>query len=272
MMSAPKSKPVLIAGNSTSIEQPKAQAPAPPQPVAVAQPVAAPPVVAPPVATPVTPPPATPVVAETDGSSELWKVLQSASQAEKDHQPDAAINAYSKALKMKPDLFQTLMDRGRLYSTKRSYKEAIADFTAAIQVKPDSKDAYFKRCLVNLEAGSAKEAADDCSKTLQLDAKTPEPNYYRGLAYLSLRQFDKAAEDFTTALKKKNDDYPEAFFQLGKAYANIDRPLMALNAYTRAIQQRPGYTDAYKSRAEIRLALGDQLGASDDESRSKKQK
>ena len=114
---------------------------------------------------------------------DLWVALQSASQFEKDQQPAKAIEAYSKALSIKPDLYSTYMDRARLYIAQKQVNLAIADYTAALKVKADSKDAFLHRCKANLESGNAKEAIEDCARTIQLDTKAADSYYYRGLAY-----------------------------------------------------------------------------------------
>ena len=60
-------------------------------------------------------------------------------------------------------------------------------------------------------------------------------------------------------------EYPEVHYSLGQVYADKEDWVLALRSFTTAIQMRPGYPDAYKGRALVKLNLGDKIGYGEDD-------
>ena len=81
----------------------------------------------------------------------------------------------------------------------------------------------------------------------------PAAHYNLGVVLLRLERYAEAIEAFETAIAHC-EVYPEAHFNSGNAHAMLGLPVdggldyyeidCAINAYKRAIQQRPGYTSA----------------------------
>lgn len=85
---------------------------------------------------------------------------------------------------------------------------------------------------------------------------------------MALKEFQKAIDDLTRATEIKQD-FAEAHFFIAKSHIELEHYINALNEYTIAIQQRPGYAEAYQARAAVKQSLGDSLGSSDDQARSR---
>jgi tetratricopeptide (TPR) repeat protein len=210
-----------------------------------------------------TPPPAP---AQPDPDAELKAALADGTQFERAKNPLKAIESYSKALKIKPDLHNTLMDRGRLYLDQKQWKLALTDYQEASKLSPKDPKAHLGTCRAHVNLNAYKEAIQSCSKVLELD-RSPDARVLRGQAYVGIREYDKAIEDLKISTEIRMDA-PETFYQLGELYRETGNLLMALNAFTRAIQQKPGYTEAYKARAAIRQTLGDSVGFQEDSTRA----
>ena len=58
---------------------------------------------------------------------------------------DHAIQNYSKAIELKPDLAEAYFNRGIAYSDKDEFDQAIQDYTKAIGLNPNYATAYYNR-------------------------------------------------------------------------------------------------------------------------------
>lgn len=255
-----KTQKSVIAGTGTPADAPKTQA-------TETKPVAA-------VSAPATPAPtsqpaepaAAPASAEKDPMAELGEVLATASQQVKAKEFAKAIDTYTKALAMKGDMAGTLADRGKLYLETKQWQNAIKDFSEALKINPKEKGVYLGRCTAYFHSAAYTEAVADCTKAIDTEV-TPEAWQLRAKTYLAMKNLDKAIVDFRVSAEIKQDA-PDTYYQLGGLYKESGDLLMALNAYTRAIQQRPAYVEAYRARAEIRQILGDAVGSQQDANRA----
>ena len=135
-------------------------------------------------------------VASDVSSDELRRVLDDAARAVRENQPQKAIELYSKALSIKPDLAFTYMDRAKLYIDTKQPKLAIADYGSAVKYKADLTDAYVRRCAAVVEFGEAKDAVQDCTLT-EVAPRLPEPYFYRARAYSALKDYKNAFDRST---------------------------------------------------------------------------
>ena len=81
-----------------------------------------------------------------------------------------------------------------------SYAEAIENYTIAIKLKPDMADAYFGRGRAYYYDSRAIRASDDFSTAIELGREDADVYYYRGWARIAENGFELAANDFTQAL------------------------------------------------------------------------
>jgi tetratricopeptide (TPR) repeat protein len=174
-----------------------------------------------------------------------------------------ALTLYSEVLDAKPDLFTVSVERGKLYQQMKDHSKAIADFGSAVENCPTHFEAYFRRCVSRYDTGSFPQAITDCAKAIELNPDSAEYYYYRGMAYTALKTWDKAATDLSAATERKNEQ-AEAHLQLARVYAEMDQLIPALREYTLALQQRPGYSEAYKGRSSVKALLGDAVGSQED--------
>lgn len=205
----------------------------------------------------------TPGTPATEVPDELKSKVSIAMQHVRTNQTAEAMAMFSEILSAKPDLFTIAVERGKLYQQGKDHPKAIADFTAAIVAKPDYAEAHFRRGISHYETGVNANAIIDCSKAIELNPNPFEYYYYRGLAHLAARTWDKAATDLAAALER-NNEHPDAHLHLARAYTEMEQLVWALREYTIAIQQRPGFPEAYKGRSVVKAALGDPSGSKED--------
>ena len=169
---------------------------------------------------------------------------------------DHAIEAFNKAIELKPDDADTYHNRGFTYHVKGDYDRAIEDYTKAIQLNPDSAEAYYNRGNAYREKGDFDHAVIEYTKAIQLNPDYIAAYSNRGIAYHGKGDFDRAIEDYTKAIQL-NPDSAEAYYNRGSAYGNkgdFDRAIGDLN---KAIQLNPDSAEVYSNRGVAYHGKGD---------------
>jgi Tfp pilus assembly protein PilF len=132
----------------------------------------------------------------------------------------SAISHLHKALAINPRSAPAHSDLGIALAKTGQIDEAIQQFHAALHLDPHAEPPR-----LNLEA-----AAEEC--------------YERGVGHMKLKDAIDAIHDFQTALRLK-PDYPEAYNNLGVAYASMpDHLPQAIDAFAAAVRLNPNYVDA----------------------------
>lgn len=81
---------------------------------------------------------------------------------------DMAISDYGRALELRPDLAEALVNRGIVWFEKHRYDRAIADYDAAIALRPELAEAWNNRSLAWHRAGRYDLALKDFDQTIRL--------------------------------------------------------------------------------------------------------
>jgi tetratricopeptide (TPR) repeat protein len=154
---------------------------------------------------------------------------------------DRAIEDYSHAIRLSPQLNAAFNNRGNAYVAKHDYDRAIHDFNEALRIKP----GYLS------------------------GTSLPEPFDYanvfanRGLVYFRLNEYDRAIKDFDEAIRLKPDD-AESFFNRGIAYNTKGDYDSAIADFNKALQINPNSAYALYSRGIAKRNRDDVNGANAD--------
>lgn len=122
--------------------------------------------------------------------------------------------------------------RGMDHMILRNYEAAVEDMTRAIELAPDFTLAYFARAnamtrMLQLAAGEDDLAAtyqgriarmrnifDDYDKVSEYSPRSPFPHYNKGILYAELGDMESALKEFTKAIELK-EDFGEAYYNRG---------------------------------------------------------
>ncbi len=201
-------------------------------------------------------------------------------------------------------------ERGICHAELGSPRSAIVDLTQAIDSGANNEyraRIYRARCFsMLLQNEDAIKDADKCSL---LEPHEPEPYFIRGMANFLLGGCEQSIEDFTTCLQK-DDSASSVYEQRAKVYEYLGKLNDAIDDYTLAIGFDPSFPspvllkrgqcfqqlnrldeaerdlcafinnqknndsaallNAYRIRAGIRTARGDESGSQQDEEAAKK--
>ncbi len=168
-------------------------------------------------------------------------------------------------------------NRGYAYYQTRRYDEALADYNMAIALSPSTSSYYDDRAqlftaldqadpalldglmrdgLRQMDAQKWEEAIKYFKRVINdpTAADLPDPVKYAyydlGRAYLELDQYDQAAEALRTALELA-PDFVLAEVWLGKVYADQGDTATALEHYNHALAQKPDIARTYLFRGMI---------------------
>lgn len=144
---------------------------------------------------------------------------------------DEAIDAFTNAISLTPNLLRAYLFRGIIYQEKRMYSESIEDYNKVIAIKPTSNEAYLAYCY---RAGIFRISQDhdlaikDLAKAISIKPKYAMAYLERGQTYRDKGQYDKAIKDFSTTIDIEKSQMTEplpmkadrstAYFVRGLAY------------------------------------------------------
>ena len=177
-------------------------------------------------------------------------------------QAEKAIEAYSHAIKLKPD-FVAYNNRGVAYGAKGDLGRAIQDHDKAIALNPDYAESYNNRGVAYGKKGDHDHAIQDYDKAIALKPDYAEAYYNRGVTYGEKDEQARAIQDYDKAIALK-PDHAKAHCNRGVAYRKKDDLARAIQEYDKAIALKPDADEAYQNRgiayvlqSEFALAIQD---------------
>ncbi|HVH32316.1 MAG TPA: tetratricopeptide repeat protein [bacterium] len=198
---------------------------------------------------------------------------------------EAAIEDYSRAIQINPDLQAAYANRGTAFLKLAARDRAAEDLARAgqfewvtqanqaaldlargrneaardtydrlIRAHPETGSVYLNRGVSSAAVGDHRRAVEDFSRALQqsMDAIA---YYDRGLSLAALDQLQRAVEDYTAALRITPQN-AAAHYARGVAQAGLGHYDQAVEDFTRAIQIDPAIEAAYRDRGAAYLLLG----------------
>ncbi|MBI5892312.1 MAG: tetratricopeptide repeat protein [Deltaproteobacteria bacterium] len=181
---------------------------------------------------------------------------------------DSAIEAYTKAIALNPNLAQAYSNRGVAYAYKGQYDRAIEDYNKAIALDPNFKGqhdraiedlnkaialdpnvagAYNNRGLAYALSGNMGRAIEDYNKAIALDPSDTFAYQSRGDAYAKKGQLDRTIEDYNKAIQLDPND-AKSYTKRGAAYALKGQHDRAIEDLNKAIALDPNVAGAYNNR------------------------
>ena len=113
-------------------------------------------------------------VAVPPATADQW--IQRAIQLE-DHDPVAAIDAYRRSLRLRPDTTEAWINLGRLHAENGDAEAAHECFRSAIDLDPADATAYYNLGVIAQDAGKEADAIALYHRALELDPHLAEAHY-----------------------------------------------------------------------------------------------
>jgi tetratricopeptide (TPR) repeat protein len=148
---------------------------------------------------------------------------------------ERALEAYNRALELKPDFAAVLNNRGNaLYELKR-HEDALKDFNRALELEPDDPMTLNNRGTTLDEMGRYGDALRDYDRSLELRPDYVDALVNRSAALIKMEHYDNALEDINHALELR-PNYAPALYNRACAYSPLGRFEEALQDLEAAIK------------------------------------
>lgn len=128
-----------------------------------------------------------------------WDHIRRGDRADEEGSIDLAIEEYTKAIELEPDLAPAYSNRGTVYEELGQYKKAIEDFTKAIELNPDNAFAYCNRGIAYGTLKQYKKAIEDYTQSITIDPLCEDAYIGRANAYTAIGKEALAGADRKTA-------------------------------------------------------------------------
>lgn len=168
-----------------------------------------------------------------------------------DEEYRAAVEDFSAAIELVPQLTEAFVERGHALIYLVDYPGAIRDLTVAIELDPELAEAWSWRALAFADTGENDQAISDADRAISLKYNLPWAHGTRGAAYMNKGDMDEAVASLTTAI----DMAPYVLFLVNRSncYLNLGNNQGAYDDATLAIEASPSYAVAYNNRGAALL-------------------
>jgi len=168
---------------------------------------------------------------------------------------DAAIEAYTNAIALNPNLAYAYSFRGFAYRGNSQYDRAILDYNKALEANPNDAEAYLSRGASYAGKGQFDMAILDYNKALEANPNYAEAYNKRGLAYANKDQYEKAVLDHNKALEI-DPNHSKTYLYRGNVYTLCGQYERAIIDFNKALEIEPDDTDPYIKRGATYILLG----------------
>ena len=168
---------------------------------------------------------------------------------------EEAIECYTEAIKLKPNYTMAYYDRGNAYNRIGEYNLAIEDYTKAIELMPNFPGAYAQRGHIHEEINKHDIAVEDYTKAIELMSDDADMHKIWGDVSQRIGYHIFAIMRYTKAIELKPND-AEAYCRRGVAYYKASEYNLAIKDYTKAIELKPDYAEAYCDRGMAYNEIG----------------
>ena len=178
-----------------------------------------------------------------------------------------AVADYTEAIRLDPKYVAAYINRGAAYERNGAHDKAIPDYTEAIRLNPNDALPYCNRGAAYMMKGDREIAVADYTKAIRLNPKDDTAYYNRGLAYADGRQYDKAIGDFSVSIRL-NAKFSLAYYRRGIAYDNKGEYDNAVADLTESIRLDAKFQSAYFRRGVVHQEKGELAKAIADYNRA----
>jgi tetratricopeptide (TPR) repeat protein len=172
-------------------------------------------------------------------------------------QESEAMADFEQSLKLDPNRWLALHNRGVSHGLAGNLEAAMADFNRVVQLNPNFLKALYNRGELRFKRGDLAGAIADYTAALRLDPRDAGALTSRGFAYYSRGDYRNAMRDYNQAVQVDPNN-AEAYTLRGDAYADQAQFAQAVADYQSAVRVNPEYGRVYQSSAWLRATCPSQ--------------
>jgi predicted O-linked N-acetylglucosamine transferase (SPINDLY family) len=173
-----------------------------------------------------------------------------------------AVEAYRKLIALKPQMVEAHNNMGNALFGLGRLEEAVESYRKAIALKPDSADAMGNLGSALNALGRIDEAIETLQKGLGLRPDSALVCNNLGNALCARKRYEEASVFLRKALELK-PEFAQASYNLGNALTGKGDYAGAVDMYRKAISIDPSYIDAHNNLGNALQGLRDYKGAAE---------
>lgn len=173
---------------------------------------------------------------------------------------EKAVEYFEKSLKIKPDYSRAYLNIGRAYLYKGDFQRSLSALKKTLELDPYDTDAYLWIANNYLAQGQNRAAIDTLNKAIAITSDYPKLYFALSDAYYESGDTQKGKESFEKAMSfflmadtvgsaEGGETYASSeyiyHFNRGVEYKKNGEMDKAIEAFEKAIELQPGYTDSY---------------------------
>ena len=170
----------------------------------------------------------------------------------KNNNSQGAVDELKLAIAEHPTFIQTFNDLGVQYLKLNKLEEANEAFLSALKIDPESFPALINRGIVNVMMKRYGEAVPILRKALKKNEQSPVGHYFLGQALANLGLFDDAEKDLLKSLELGKAEMKEAHRILAIIYSSRGDKKRAADELDTYLKLAPTTPDAEKIKDQIR--------------------
>ncbi len=173
---------------------------------------------------------------------------------------DDAINDWMEALAHTTEPGMTALLWSNVHRLRGNFVRALKEADKAVVLQPTNVDWLRNRGNIRADAGDYDGAIADFNEALRLNPSFALAYSNRGLAWLNKGEYDRAIADFNEAIRLNPSD-ASAYNNRGRARGEKGDYDHAIDDYNEAIRLNPSYAMAYNNRGVSWNNKGDKRAA-----------
>ncbi|MDC1357138.1 tetratricopeptide repeat protein [Pseudomonadota bacterium] len=163
---------------------------------------------------------------------------------------DEAVNAYKKAISLKPDYADAYSNMGVALKDQGKLDEAIEVYNKCISLKPDYAEAYSNMGVALQEQDKLDEAIEAYNKCISLKPDYADAYNNMGVTLQQQGKLDEAINAYNKAILL-NPNYADAYSNMGNVLKDQGKLDEAIEAHEKSILLNPNYVKAYSNMGNV---------------------
>ncbi|MBI5695695.1 MAG: tetratricopeptide repeat protein [Nitrospirae bacterium] len=133
---------------------------------------------------------------------------------------------------------------------------AVQHLKRCLAVDPEYVAAHHELADIFFHNKQYAPAEEEIKRALLLDPKDPEANFALGNIYNAQGRHTDALRVFKRMEQEAPEYAPELFYNMAVAYKNLDRPDLALDYFSLAIEEDPSYFECLEHIGKLHMDAG----------------
>lgn len=186
-----------------------------------------------------------------------------------------AINYYDQAINLNPNFVEAWLAKAIALYDLEKYEEAITSLDEVINLDQTNADAYGMRGAIHILMKNQEKGISDLQKAAALYQSQNQQQAYQDTLELlqivqseSFNQTEQTEQTETTEdannVVNFEEDNPYLYFDQGYSFYESKQYEEAINSFSKAIEIKPDFAEAYGLRGGVYFALGNKEEALSD--------